>query len=183
MLCRKADCAYRHPDLCADPACIPNRAPDCAKFHGRYKEESSNSANVTAVGKAKKGKKSTKRTSLEPAQGNGRRGAPPPNRPSTARSNNRRFPSSSAPRGAHPAAATTLNKSTRKELSGMKRELASIRQLGPNLSLAAPPVGSLYSDVVKASARAPQLGTFAAVFATALESALGSAGLRLASAY
>ncbi len=186
MLCRRADCEYSHPVLCAASACIPARAPNCTKFHGRYRDDKGDT-DGTRMKKKKKGenKKSLyapKRNSQEPAQGNGRRGGPPPNRTTSGRSNNRRFPSSSA----HPT-VTELNKS-RKELADVKRELASIRKLSFGASpdavplTAAQPLGNTYSNVVKASVRAPLLNSFATVFATALESALGSAGLRLASA-
>ncbi len=103
MLCRRPACAYRHPDLCASPACIPTRAPDCVKFHGRYKEDKEDEDNAN-----KKGSNPAKRSSRRPAQGNGRRGGPPQNRSSSGRSNNRRFPPSSAPRrGDQPPPSTT----------------------------------------------------------------------------
>ncbi len=187
MLCRRADCEYSHPDLCAASTCVPTRAPNCAKFHGRYKEDKGVSGPTAAAkrqgNKTKKSMNVTKKRIQEPAQGNGRRGALPPNHTSSARSNNRRFPPTSAPpRGPQPT-ESHLDKS-RRELAEVKRELATIRKLGlaPNAAhlAAMPPMGSKYSDV--ASARALPLSSFAAVFATALESALGSAGLRLASA-
>ncbi len=93
MLCRRPACAYRHPDLCASPTCIPTRAPNCVKFHGTYKEDKEKDSNAD-----KRGSNPAKRSSQRPAQGNGRRGGPPQNRSSSGRSNNRRFPPSSAPR-------------------------------------------------------------------------------------
>ncbi len=180
MLCRRPACAYRHPDLCASPTCIPTRAPDCVKFHGRFKEDKEDKDSNAD----KKGSNPAKTSSHRPAQGNGRRGGPPQNRISSGRSNNRRFPSSSAPRR---GVCPLLHNASRRELHKMRKELASIKRLSIRPS---PPVlpsmgsshGSSfsYSDAVKSSGRAPpQLNSFATVFSAALETALGTAGLML----
>ena len=187
MLCRKANCKHSHPELCAASSCIPVRDPHCAKFHGRYREDKVTNGNL--AGKTPGTRKNMNRGMRDfqrPAQGNGRRGVAPPNRTSSGRSNNKKVPPSSAPSTRPQPRAPALDRS-RRELAEVKRELATIRELSLGAHTAAlhlaSPTGNTYSDVVKASARArPPLRSFATVFATALETALGSAGLRLASA-
>ncbi len=68
----------------------------------------------------------------------------------------------------------------------MRKELASIKRLSMGPSPALPSMGGShsnsysYSDAVKSSGRAPPpLSSFATVFAAALETAMGTAGLRL----
>ncbi len=173
MLCRRPNCQFRHPDLCAASSCVPSRAPDCNRFHGRYKEERDGNQTIM-VKKNKKAAAAANKSSKKPAQGNVRRGGPPHNRSSSGRANNRRFPPSSAPRresGAAPAGGGNLQE--------MQRELeTTIRRLN---AATTSPLGYSYADAVRSSARA-QPKSFAAVFATALESALETAGLRLTSA-
>ncbi len=80
MLCRRHNCEYSHPDLCADSACIPTRAPNCAKFHGRYKMDKGGPGLGGGQSSSRKKKTVTmaKNDFQGLAQGNGRRGAPPP---------------------------------------------------------------------------------------------------------
>ncbi len=77
MLCRKPGCAFRHPDLCANPTCIPTRTPGCARFHGRFREDKEDTAHKTNTVRTKKDNNPVKKSSQRPAQGNGRRGGPP----------------------------------------------------------------------------------------------------------
>ncbi len=176
MLCRKPGCAFRHPDLCANPACIPTRAPGCAKFHGRFKEDKEDTAHKTNTVRTKKDNNPAKKSSQRPAQGHGRRGGPPQNRNSSGRSNSRRFPPSSAP----PLGGAPGRSTSERELQELKKELASLRNL--SLGPRPPHMGNnySYSDAVKSSVPAPPLNSFAVVFAAALEKALSNAGLQLA---
>ncbi len=184
MLCRKANCEYLHPDLCADRACIPLRNPNCGKFHGRFKEDKERSREAVKTSRSKNSATAAKKGPTRTNQGNGRRGAPPPNSSSGARSNNRNFPPTSASRR---SSRPGLEES-RRELEELKRDIASLRRLGldaPSRHFPPPPapiVGGSYSDVVKSSAHVQhRSNSFAKAFATALETALSSAGLTLAS--
>ena len=182
MLCRKANCEYLHPDLCADRACMPIRNPDCGKFHGRFKEDKEEKGKKSVKTNKSKSSTTAKKDPNRTNQGNGRRGAPPPNSSSGPRSNNRRFPPSTANRR---SSKQELEETRRRELEGLKRDIASLKRFGmgaPSRHLTPPTMGDSYSDVVRSSARAQHRGSsFAQAFATALEAALGNAGLTLAS--
>ncbi len=179
MLCRRANCESSHPDLCANDDCRPKRRPDCPKFHGSFKLERDKPkpASEASGGRNK------------PNQGNGQRGVVPPTRPYSSRNNNssnHNRANARAPKGGSnrrmPTDPRKALEETRRELRVLKGTLGNIvagstRGHAPSSSSSGNN-SRTYCDVAK-SGHAQQLSSFASVFATALESAMSSAGLRL----
>ena len=177
MLCRRANCKSSHPDLCASAECVPKRRPDCPKFHGTYKLEEDK--NVMGKGRANGGKNKSH-------QGNGQRGVIPPTRSYSSRNNNssgRGGAGTRSSNGRTPNDPKRVLEATRKELRVLKGTLGDIMacstsKRGPSLSSDSNSNNRTYCDVAK-SGHVQQLSSFATVFATALETAMSTAGLRL----
>ena len=181
MLCRRANCESSHPDLCASEDCKPKRKPDCPKFHGSFRLEQ----DKPAMGGASGGRN-------KPNQGNGQRGAVPPTRSYSSRNNNNSNHNRASARGAGgltnkraPTDPRRALEETRRELRVLKGTLGTIVANSTRESAPSRPSGGsssnnnrTYCDVAKLG-HAQQLSSFATVFATALESAMASAGLRL----
>lgn len=178
MLCRKLDCQLLHPDLCTDRSCIPNRRPDCDRFHGRYRAEAVDGNGTDGAVAKKKPKKQD--------QGNGRRGVPPPHPRSKGRSNNSNNTPSSARHGKGKWSSGNSNKSRNRasmDLDRSKRELENLKRskLNPTpLSYMTCATPAMSGNAARPSGPAPHLGSFATALATALEAALSTSGLRMA---
>ncbi len=192
MLCRRSDCKSRHPQLCANRACLPVRSPDCNKFHGHFRAEK-------GLEEKEKGKPYNSHKPRNggnggrfgPNQGNGGRGAAPPTSRFSSRSNNR---SATARQSGGGDNRRELEKSRRElertmgELRGIKGTLGTLGSLRAIPGLALPHSGGTtannsstsrrtYSAAVK-SGRGQHHNSFAEIVAAAVESALVSAGIR-----
>ncbi len=187
MLCRRLSCRFLHPELCANPNCVPNRDPNCAKFHGRFRGENGENRSRGELNKSNK-------TTKKHVQGNARRGAAAPHRGTTSKrkeENRRRETSSKVKR--RPGRSTSVNSvnedllRSRRELAAAKEELVLLRMKEVTAPYAQQPIiGATATNACGTNhpmgrdcAPVQRRSSFAMVFAEALERALSSAGLHL----